>query len=145
MADKCHPISASSRVSVLGANTANALLAHEKNGDDDGAQEGAAFAYLLTRRMRDVRHDMHLVMEYSQGILPEHPLEPTPESLARYRKAMEEQNCMFRKTALLSHNIGLLKLDSFPDTSVCGSTAMAAMADLNHASAVIVDLRDNSG
>jgi hypothetical protein len=66
--------------------TAEALLAHEKNGDDDAAKDGAAFAGLLTRQMRDVSQDMHLVMEYSQEILPAHP--PAPESLARYRKAM---------------------------------------------------------
>ena len=125
--------------------TADALLAHEKSGDDDAAKDGAAFADLLTKQMRDVSHDMHLVVEYSQETLPEHPQEPAPESLARYRKAMQQQNCMFRKTAILSHNIGFLKLDFFPDTSVCGSTATAAMADLNHASAIIIDLRDNSG
>jgi hypothetical protein len=129
----------------IAQETADALLAHEKNGDDDAAKDGATFADLLTRQMRDVSHDMHLVMEYSQGVLPEHPPEPTPESLARYRKAMEEQNCMFRKAAILAHNIGLLKLDFFADTSVCGSTATAAMADLNHTSGVIIDLRDNSG
>ena len=67
------------------------------------------------------------------------------KSLARYREAMEQQNCMFRKIEILPHNIGYLKLDFFPDTSVCRSTATAAMAALNHAAAVIIDLRDNSG
>ena len=125
--------------------TADALLANEKNGDDDAAKDGVALADLLTRQMRDASHDRHLVVEYSRETLPEHPPEPTAESLARYRKAMEEQNCMFRKTAILSRNIGYLKLDSFPDTSVCRSTAEAAMAALNHAAAIIIDLRDNSG
>jgi hypothetical protein len=125
--------------------TADALLAHEKNGDDDAAKDGVGFADLLTRQMRNTSHDMHLVMEYSRDVLPEHPPEPTSESLARYRKAMEAKNCMFRKTEILSHNIGYLKLDFFPDTSVCRSTATTAMATLNHASAVIIDLRDNSG
>ena len=125
--------------------TVNALLVHEKNGDDNAAKDGVAFADLLTRQMRDASHDMHLVVEYSRENLPQHPPEQTPESLARYRKAMEQQNCMFRKVELLSHNIGYLKLDFFPDTSVCQSTATAAMATLNHAAAIIIDLRDNSG
>ena len=47
--------------------TADALLAHEKRGDDDAAKDGAAFADLLTRQMRDASHDMHLVLEYSQA------------------------------------------------------------------------------
>jgi hypothetical protein len=125
--------------------TADALLAHEKNGDDDAARDGTGLADLLTRQMSDASHDMHLVMEYSREVLPEHPPKPTLESLARYRRVMEAQNCMFRKTGILSHNVGYLKLDSFPDTSVCRSTATVAMAALNHASAVIIDLRDNSG
>jgi C-terminal processing protease CtpA/Prc len=125
--------------------TENALLAHEKNGDDNAAKDGVAFADLLTRQMRDASHDMDLVVEYDREILPEHPPEPTPESLARYRKVMEQQNCMFRKIEILSHNIGYLKLNYFLDTSVCRSTATAAMAALNHAAAIIIDLRDNSG
>jgi hypothetical protein len=46
--------------------TADALLAHEKRGDDDAAKDGTAFADLLSRRMRDARRDLHLVLEYSQ-------------------------------------------------------------------------------
>jgi C-terminal processing protease CtpA/Prc len=125
--------------------TADALQAHEKNGDEDAVKNGTVLADLLTRQMRDASHDMHLVMVYSREILPEHPPKSAAEDLARYRKAMEQQNCMFRKTEILSHNIGYLKLDFFPDTSVCQSTATASMAALNHASAIIFDLRDNSG
>jgi C-terminal processing protease CtpA/Prc len=120
-------------------------MAHEKNGDDDAADDGVVFADLLTKQMRDASNDRHLVMEYSREILPEHPPRPASEDLAQYRKAMEQQNCMFRKTEILSDNIGYLKLDSFPDTSVCESTAKAAMATLNHTAAIIFDLRDNSG
>jgi hypothetical protein len=125
--------------------TADSLLAYERKGDDDAAKDGVVFADLLTRQMRDASHDMHLVVEYSRDILPEHPPNPTAENLARYRKAMEQQNCMFRKIEILSHNIGYLKLDFFPDTSVCESTATTAMVTLNHTSAIIFDLRDNSG
>lgn len=125
--------------------TADALLAYEKSGDDNAGTEGEAFADLLTRQMRDVSHDMHLVVVYSQAPLPEHPPEQTSESLARYRKAMEQENCMLRKVEILPHNIGYLKLDFLPDTSVCQSTAVAAMAQLNNVDAIIFDLRDNTG
>jgi len=125
--------------------TAVVLLAHERNGDDDAANNGVAFANLLTRQMRDASNDRHLVMEYSRDVLPERPPGLAAEDLARYRKAMEQQNCMFRKIEILPYNIGYLKLDSFPDTSVCQSTATAAMAALNHTAAIIFDLRDNSG
>ena len=123
----------------------DALLAHQKSGDDNAVTEGGAFADLLTKQMRDASHDMHLIMEYSRDRLPEHPPEQTPESLARYRKAMEQENCMFKKVEILPHNIGYLKLNFFSDTSVCKSTATTAMASLNHADAIIFDLRDNTG
>jgi hypothetical protein len=125
--------------------TADALLAHEKSGDDDTATNGAAFADLLTRQLREASHDMHLELVYSKAPLPQHPAEPIPEDRARYRKSMEQQNCMFEKAQILPHNIGYLKLNFFADTSVCQSTATAAMASLNHANAIIFDLRDNTG
>jgi hypothetical protein len=99
--------------------TADALLAHEKNGDDDKVTDGGAFADLLP--------------------------EPTAEDLARYRKALEQDHCTFKKVEILPHNIGYLKLNAFPDPSVCRATATAAMASLNHAEAIIFDLRDNRG
>jgi Peptidase family S41/N-terminal domain of Peptidase_S41 in eukaryotic IRBP len=124
---------------------AEALRAHQENGDDNAAADGSAFADLLTRQMRDVSHDMHLMMVYSEEKLPDRRPEPTPEEFARYRKAMEQNNCTFETVKILPHNIGYLKLDSFPDPSVCQSEATAAMASLNQADAVIFDLRDNRG
>jgi hypothetical protein len=124
---------------------ADALLAHEKNGDDDAMMDGRAFADLLTRQMRDVSHDIYLEVVYSHSPLPDLLKEPTPEHLARYRKALEKDNCTFKKVEILPHNIGYLKLDAFPDPSLCQETATAAMASLNHAAAVIFDLRDNRG
>jgi hypothetical protein len=125
--------------------TSDALTAHEKDGDDNAATEGAVFADLLTMQMQATSHDMHLIMEYSRDTLPEHPPKQTSASLARYRQAMEQENCMFKKVEILPHNIGYLKLDFFPDTSVCESTATTAMASLNDVDAIIFDLRDTTG
>jgi retinol-binding protein 3 len=125
--------------------TADALLAHEKRGDDDAAKDGAALADLLTKQMRDASHDMHLVLEYSQRPLPEGPPPQTADGMARFRNAMLQQNCMIRKAEILPHDIGYLKLDFFADTSVCGSEMRSAMASLNQADAIIFDLRDNTG
>jgi hypothetical protein len=124
---------------------ADALLVHAKSGDDDAATDGRAFAALLTRQMRDVSPDRHLTLDYSQSPLPQHPTGETPEGRARYREAMQQQNCTFETVGILPHNIGYLKLNSFPDVSVCQSTAVAAMASLNHADAIIFDLRENRG
>lgn len=81
--------------------TADALLAHEKRGDDDAAQDGTALADLLTRQMRDASHDMHLVLKYSQKPLSEGPPLQTADAIARFRNAVLQQNCMFRKAEIL--------------------------------------------
>jgi hypothetical protein len=129
-----------------------ALLAHEKSGDYEAVTDGTVFSDLLTRQMRDVSQDMHLEVAYSESPLPAsrfdtlgRPLGPTPEDIARYREAMKQENCTFEKSEILPHNIGYLKLNSFPDPSICESTARAAMNRLNGADAIIFDLRDNRG
>jgi hypothetical protein len=129
----------------VGGSMADALLAHAKSGDDDSAKDGDGFADLLTRQMRDVSHDMHLELIYSQRALPDGPHEPGAADQARYRSAMEQNNCTFEKVEMLPHKIGYLKLNSFPETSVCRATAAAAMTSLNHADALIFDLRYNWG
>ncbi len=124
---------------------AGAVERHFKNGDDDAVTDAAAFAGLLTRQMRDVSEDRDLVVVYSQDALRAGPPGPPPGATERYREAMKESNCTFEKVEILAHNIGYLKLNSFPDPSVCRATAVAAMERLNGADAVIFDLRDNGG
>jgi len=124
---------------------ADALLAHEASGDYDTVTYGAPLADLLTRQLREVSHDMHLEVVYSKTSLPDRSSGPTSERLALYRKALEENNCTFEKVEILPNNIGYLKLNSFPDLSICRGIAVAAMASLNDADAIIFDLRENRG
>ena len=124
---------------------ADALLAHEESGDDDAATDGEVFADLLTRQMRDVSHDRSVMMVYNTVTEPENPPAPSLEDVSRYRKEMEENNCTFEKVRILPHNIGYLKFNEFPDASICRTTVAAAMASLNQADAIILDLRDNPG
>jgi Peptidase family S41 len=124
---------------------ADALLAHEKTGDDDAALDGTALAKLLTTQMRDTSHDKYVMMVYSTVTTPANSAAPTPEDVARYRNEMKENNCSIEKVTILPHNIGYLKLNEFPDASICGTTVAAAMASLNHADTIIFDLRDNPG
>ncbi|HEY2545734.1 MAG TPA: S41 family peptidase [Candidatus Acidoferrum sp.] len=129
----------------VGRKMAETLLEREKRGDYNVVTDGDAFARLLTRQMRDVSQDKHLEVVYSENRLPERPLAPTPDVMARYREELQQGNCTFEKVEILPHNIGYLKLNSFPDPAICQSTAKAAMASLNHADAIIFDLRDNRG
>lgn len=125
--------------------TSDELLSHEKNGDYDTVKDGRAFADLLTKQMRDASQDMHLDVIYSRDPLPENPGGSTAEGLARYREAIEHDNCTFKKAEVLPHHVGYLKLNSFPDVSVCAGTAKAEMDRLNDADAIIFDLRENRG
>ena len=128
-----------------GRKMAAALRAHERNGDDDKSKDGAEFAALLTQQMREVSPDRHLTLDYFEAPLPPRSAAPTQEDFARYRETMKRQNCTFEKVEILQYNVGYLKLNSFPDVSVCQGTAEAAMASVNSADAIIFDLRDNRG
>jgi C-terminal processing protease CtpA/Prc len=130
---------------AVAQKVADALSAHQKRGDYNGITDGAAFADLLTRQMRDVSQDTNLILVYNRVPTPDRSPGPTPESVARYRNAMEQQNCTFETVKILPHNIGYLKLNSFPDPSICQPTAAAAMASLDNADAIIFDLRYNRG
>ncbi|MDR3742278.1 MAG: S41 family peptidase [Terracidiphilus sp.] len=124
---------------------ADALQAREQRGDYKGATHGPEFADLLTRELREVSHDADVGVVYSADPLRSGPAAPSPEAQERYRKMMQEMDCTFSKVEMLPHNVGYVKLDAFPQTAVCEAAAEAAMARVNGASALIVDLRDNGG
>jgi hypothetical protein len=69
--------------------TADALLVHEKNGDDDKMTDGGAFAGLLTKQIREVSHDMHLEVVYSQEPLPDFLPEPTAEGRTEFSNSVD--------------------------------------------------------
>jgi C-terminal processing protease CtpA/Prc len=61
------------------------------------------------------------------------------------RRQMAQINCGFEKLEILPGNVGYLKFNMFADPEVCGPTATTAMAFLENAAALIVDMRDNGG
>jgi len=85
---------------------ADALRVHEKNGDDSAETNGAAFAEVLTKQMRDVSHDRHLRMVYRPDIIPDRESGPTPEDLTRYREDMVRTNCTFKRSETLPEILG---------------------------------------
>jgi len=130
---------------AVAGKMAAALRKHEQNGDDDHVSDGENFAGLLTQQMVEVSRDRHLAVVYSQIAIPEQEVGPPAELIARYRTDMERTNCTFETVKVLPNNIGYLKLNSFPDLSICGTNAIAAMTSLNETDAIIFDLRDNHG
>jgi hypothetical protein len=124
---------------------ASTIEARAKKGEYDAVADGPALASILTDEMRAMSRDARLVVIYRQAPLPDRPPATTPEGAARYQALMRQENCTFEKVEMLPHNIGYLKLDSFPEPPVCQATAAAAMGSLNRADAIIIDLRDNLG
>jgi Peptidase family S41/N-terminal domain of Peptidase_S41 in eukaryotic IRBP len=124
---------------------ADALAAHLKAGDDDAETDGAAFAEILTKQLRDVSHDRHLRVVYKGSSASGGPPPASPENDADFRKFVERHNCAFSKAEILPDNVGYLKLDAFAPPSLCRATAVAAFGFLAHVDAIIFDLRENHG
>ena len=126
-----------------------ALLAGEQRGEYDAIVDGPDLAARLTSDIRSSTRDLHLVVIYSSRTLPAQPGPPSAAPpaavLEQYRQAMKQQNCTYEKVEILPNNIGYFKLNSFPDPDVCGAETRAALQRLNHADAIIFDLRDNGG
>lgn len=124
---------------------ADSLLSHEKRGDYDNVTDPDTFAGLVTQQMREISADQHLSLDYFDQPVPEQSLAESADAIAQYKLLMKQQNCTFERVEILPGNIGFLKLNSFPDVAVCQAKAVAAMKSLNHADALIFDLRDNHG
>ena len=69
----------------------------------------------------------------------------TAEMRERNRASIVGQNCLFQTIDTLPRHIGYLKLDGFAEASVCQEITGRALAAVNNADALIVDLRDNGG
>ena len=128
----------------LASSAARSLRIQNALGRFRSAAEPAAFAALVTSRLRESTHDKHLEVVFSEReLLPN--AGPSPELEAQYRAAVIASNCTFQAVRTLPGNAGYLKFDTFPDVELCASTAATAMDALNNSGAVILDLRDNSG
>jgi Peptidase family S41/N-terminal domain of Peptidase_S41 in eukaryotic IRBP len=129
----------------VGQKMADAILAREAHGDYGGITDSKTFAVLLTNQMREVSRDLHLSVRYSAAPLQEDSDRPNVTELAQYRIDMERYNCMFETVKILPRNIGYVKLNAFPDPSVCQDNVAAAMKTIGNVDAVIFDLRRNGG
>jgi C-terminal processing protease CtpA/Prc len=109
--------------------------------------EPATFARALTEAVRGIHPDRHIEI-----VAPERSPEPVRASAAQSRaeqlgwvERLRRRNYDFVRAEILPGNIGLLRLDSFPPPELAASTATAAMAFLQNADALIIDLRANGG
>ena len=137
----------------IGQHLADAILAQEKRGTYDSLDLGPTLAARLntdiqnTLRRIDIPRGMFVAdVVYLAQPLPSGPPPPmTEETRARRRAMLVAQNCLIEKTETLPRNVGYLKLNWFADFGACQETTVKAMASLNDADALIIDLRENGG
>ena len=138
---------------VIGQQLAGALLAHDKNGEYTSLGMGPDLAARFnvdiqtTSRRLGIPPGVFVAdVVYSARPLPTDPPPPmTAEMRERNRATMLRQNCLFETIEMLPHDVGYMKLSGFADAAACQETTGRAMASLNNADALIIDLRDNGG
>ena len=137
---------------AIGKQLADPLLHRARRGDYD-VPPGPELAARINSDIQDTSRVLGIPagtfvadVVYSETPIPSGPPPPpSAETRERNRSMLLQQNCLFEKIETLPHNIGYLKLNGFPDASVCRSIISAAMTSVNTADALILDLRDNRG
>lgn len=126
----------------VGRTTAEKLRKQHKQGAYRGITDGQIFATRLTDDLRVLTGDTHIAVDFFAKSMPaeEPPTRPRPDP-AR----LAETNCGFERVQHYRPSIGYLRLNSFEEPDVCGSTAVAAMTFLADTDSLIIDLRDNRG
>lgn len=136
---------------AIGQQLADAVLHRARRGDYD-VPPGPDLAARVNTDIQDTSRAIGIPagtfvadVVYSAQPIPNGPPPPSAETLERNRSALLRQNCLFEKVETLPHNIGYVKLNGFPELSICRSIMNAAMASVNNVDALILDLRDNRG
>lgn len=111
-------------------------------GAYDEIKDDVQLARQLTTDLRDVSHDGHLGVR----VMPAPPPSAEDEEdMGMSRDMMRRNNYAFQKVELLPGNIGYLRFDAFINDDEAKATASAALAFMQHADALIFDLRYNGG
>ncbi len=138
---------------AIGQQLADAVLAHDKKGEYESLDTGANLAARINTDIQTTSRALGIPggvfvadVLYSAQPLPTGPPPPMTEEMRQRRRAtLLQQNCLFETIETLPHNVGYMKLNGFADATTCHEAAAKAMASLNNADALIVDLRDNGG
>lgn len=138
---------------AIGQQLADALLARDKNGEYASLDMGASLAARINRDIQTTSRALGIprgvfvadVMYSARPLLTSPPPPMTEDMRERNRTAVLQQNCLFETIETLPHNVGYMKLNGFADASACHDMTGLAMASLNHADALIIDLRENGG
>lgn len=102
------------------------------------------FSLEITKDLQVVSKDKHLGLKYFD--VPKGNSEADKRQEAKYRKRLLSlHNYGFEKVERLPGNIGYHKTLKFFETDLAGEVAIASLQYLANTSAIIFDLRDNTG
>jgi C-terminal processing protease CtpA/Prc len=125
-----------------------ALRDKQKRGGYDGAVRGQDFAAMLTTDLREVGHDLHLGVRYSespQPPIPDRTMTPSPADEARIIARVKELKYGIGTVEKLPGNIGYLEMRGFAPIKYVDKAISAAMTELADSDALIIDMRRNGG
>lgn len=117
----------------------DAVSARAAKGEYASITTAKALADKLTADFREVSHDKHLHMEYSENGFPDgEPHQPNSDFMSKI-------NFGFEKVERMRGNVGYIDIRGFVPPAFGGETATAAMSFIANTDALIVDLRQNGG
>jgi C-terminal processing protease CtpA/Prc len=113
----------------------------------DSITSAQAFSKKLTDDLQAISRDKHLRVRYSADPIPVRTQrnEPTEAEREQNRWFTRRINFGFERVERMNGNIGYIDLRGFSDHEAGAETVAAAMKFLEHADAIIFDLRQNGG
>lgn len=119
------------------------IMQYQANGRYDTISTGKEFAFQLTADLQKITNDQHLKVQYSlrsqDNQVEKKPVAPNDNWA---KDLLIENNYGIKKKAILDGNIGYLNIPLFGTLKYCADTLIAAMDDVKHTDALIIDLRE---
>ena len=127
----------------VGARVAASLRQWLSEGRYASAETLVSLAGMLTRDLLSATHDKHLVV----AVVAEASPEPAPGQASATSRELGARRANFgiQRVEILAGNVGYLNVTSFYRPEEARDAIAAAMRTLQHADALILDLRSNSG
>lgn len=120
----------------------------KKNAYASFANDPHNLAAEIQAAIFSIHHDPHMRLDYNPGWWGHNQGQtlPSEEETRQFAKIVKDNNFMFKKVELLPGNIGYLPFDVFVEFIEEAKPIIAsALGFLSNASAIIIDLRENTG